>query len=245
MSRFDFEIKNLKGKENRVADALSRKVHCLYEIAFSEGWSTLSEEIEGAAEQDQIYQQKKQQVQNLTSHIMQQGYELNAEGILYYRKRIYVPNQDDIKENILDEYHKSPYARLPSYQNLITSLRKEYHWPGMKRDVTEYLARCIECQQVKAEHQHPAGLLQRLPIPKWKWEIITMDFITRLPKSKRNNDSIMVMVDKLSKSAHFIPVQSTYRTTQIANIFMQNIFKLHGLPKTRISDRDVKFTSAF
>eukprot|EP00253_Pinus_taeda_P008729 PITA_08729 len=115
----------------------------------------------------------------------------------------------------------------------------------MKKDVIEYLAHCLECQQVKAEHQHPAGLLQPLPIPEWKWETITMDFITGLPKSKKNNDSIMVVVDKLSKSAHFIPVQSTYRAAQIANIFMQNIFKLHGLPKVIISDRDVKFTSAF
>jgi len=115
----------------------------------------------------------------------------------------------------------------------------------MKRDVVEYLARCLECQQVKAEHQHPAGLLQPLPIPEWKWETITMEFITGLPKSKKNNDSIMVVVDKLSKSAHFIPVQSTYRAAQIENVFMQNIFKLHGMPKTIISDRDVKFTSVF
>eukprot|EP00253_Pinus_taeda_P007770 PITA_07770 len=115
----------------------------------------------------------------------------------------------------------------------------------MKKHVAEYLARCLECQQIKAEHQHPAGLLQPLPIPEWKWEVISMDFITGLPKTKRNNDSIMVVVDKLSKVAHFIPVQSTYKAVQIAHVFMQNIFRLHGLPKTIISDRDVKFTSAF
>lgn len=176
---------------------------------------------------------------------MQQGYELDAAGLLRYKERICVPDQGDIKRKILDENHKIPYAGHPGYQKLITSLRKEYHWPGMKRDVTEYLARCIECQLIKAEHQHPAGLLQPLPIPEWKWEVITMDFITGLPKSKKGNDSIMIVVDKLSKTAHFIPVQSTYRVAQIANVFMQNIFKLHGLPKTIISDRDVKFTSAF
>lgn len=115
----------------------------------------------------------------------------------------------------------------------------------MKKHVAEYLARCLECQQIKTEHQHPAGLLQPLPIPEWKWEIISMDFITGLPKTKRNNDSIMVVVDKLRKATHFIPVQSTYRVVQIAHIFMQNVFRLHGLPKTIISDRDVKFTSAF
>lgn len=115
----------------------------------------------------------------------------------------------------------------------------------MKKYVAGYLAWCLECQQIKAEHQHPAGLLQPLPILEWKWETITMDFRTGLPKSKKNNDSIMVVVDKLSKSTHFIPVQFTYRAVQIAHVFMQNIFKLHGLPKTIISDRDVKFTSAF
>eukprot|EP00253_Pinus_taeda_P022056 PITA_22056 len=115
----------------------------------------------------------------------------------------------------------------------------------MKKDVASYLARCLECQQIKAEHQHPACLLQPLPIPEWKWETISMDFVIGLPKSKKNNDSIMVVVDKLSKSAHFIPVQSTYRAVEVTHVFMQNIFKLHGLPKTIILDRDVKFTSVF
>lgn len=124
---FDFEIKHLKGKENRVADALSRKVHCLYEIGISKGRSTLDKEIEEAAAQDQIYLQKKQLVQDLNTHIIQQGYTLNAAGILCYEKRVYVPNQSGIKEKILDEYHKSPYAGHPGYQKLITWLRKEYH----------------------------------------------------------------------------------------------------------------------
>eukprot|EP00253_Pinus_taeda_P008867 PITA_08867 len=115
----------------------------------------------------------------------------------------------------------------------------------MKKNVAEYLAQCLECQQIKAEHQHLAGLLQPLPILEWKWETISMDFITRLPRTKKNNDSIMVVVDKLSKAAHFIHVQSTYRAVQIAHIFMQNVFKLHELPKTIISDHDVKFTLAF
>eukprot|EP00253_Pinus_taeda_P019762 PITA_19762 len=115
----------------------------------------------------------------------------------------------------------------------------------MKKEVAEYLAKCLECQQVKVEHQHPAGLLHPLPIPEWKWETISIGFITRLPKSRKKNDSIMVVVDKLSESAHFIIVQSTYRAVQIANIFMQNIFKLHEIPKMIISNQDVKFTSAF
>ena len=119
------------------------------------------------------------------------------------------------------------------------------YWLGMKKDVAGYLAQCLECEQIKVENQHPAELLQPLPIPKWKWETISMDFIMGLPKSNKNNDSIMVVVDKLSKLAHFIPMQSTYRVVQIAHVFMQNIFKLHGLPNTIISDHVVKFTSVF
>ena len=115
----------------------------------------------------------------------------------------------------------------------------------MKRDMAEYILRCMKCQQVKVEPQHPAGLLQPLPVPEWKWEVISMDFITGLPMTWRQHDSIMVVVDKLTKAAHFIPVKSTYETGDIARIFMKEIFKLHGLPKAIVSDRDVKFTSNF
>ena len=104
---------------------------------------------------------------------------------------------------------------------MITMIRNDFFWPNMKKEVAEYLARCLECQQVKGEHQHPAGLLQPLPIPQWKWETISMDFITQLPKNFRQHDSIMVGVDKLRKVAHFIPVKSTYKVVNIAYIFMK------------------------
>ena len=105
--------------------------------------------------------------------------------------------------------------------------------------------RCQYCQQVKAEHQHPADLLQPLPVPEWKWETISLDFITGFPKNHKHNDSIMVVINKLSKSAHFIPVKSTFKAINIAEIFMKESFRLHGIPKMVISDRDVKFTSTF
>ena len=103
----------------------------------------------------------------------------------------------------------------------------------------------MKCQQVKVEHQNPTGLMQPFPVPEWKWEVISMDFIIGLPMTWRQHDSIMVVVDKLTKAAHFIPVKSTYETGDIAKIFMKEIFKLHGLPKAIVSDRDVKFTSNF
>ena len=86
----------------------------------------------------------------------------------------------------------------------------------MKRDVAEYIAKSMECQRVKVEHKHPAGLLQPLPIPEWKWEVVTIDFVTKLPRSNKQHDSIMVVVDKLTKTAHFVPVKSTHKAVDIA-----------------------------
>jgi hypothetical protein len=98
---------------------------------------------------------------------------------------------------------------------------------------------------VKVEHMHPAGLLQPLQVPEWKWETIIMDFITNFPKTIKKHDAIMVLVDKLSKTSHFIPIKSTFKAIDVANIFMKEIFRLHGFPKTIILDRDAKFTLSF
>ena len=113
------------------------------------------------------------------------------------------------------------------------------------KKIEEYLAQCIEYQQVKAKHKHPSKLLQQLPISEWKWEIININFIIGLPKNVKQNDSIMVVVDKLSKVSHFILVKSTYKSINIADIFMKEIFKIHGVPKIVIYDRDAKFTRNF
>jgi hypothetical protein len=113
----------------------------------------------------------------------------------------------------------------------------------MKKDVADYIARCMECQKVKVEHRHPTGLLHPLPIPERKWEVITMDLIIGLPKMNKKHDSMMVVVDKLTKAAHFVPMKTTHTTTNIAEIFMKEIVRLHGIPKTIVSDRDTKFTS--
>jgi hypothetical protein len=115
----------------------------------------------------------------------------------------------------------------------------------MKKDVVDYIARCMEYQNMKDEHRHPAGLLQPLPISEKKWEVITMDFIIRLPRMNKQHDSIMVVVDKLTKAFHFVPVKTTHTSGNIVEIFMKEIARLHGIPRTIISDRDTKFTSNF
>ena len=104
---------------------------------------------------------------------------------------------------------------------MITSLRKVFYWPNMKSETAEYLSKCLDFQQVKVEHQHSVVLLQPLPIPEWKWEIISLDFITSLPKTQKKNDSIMVVIEKLNKSTYFIPTKSTYKAINIDEIFMK------------------------
>jgi transposase InsO family protein len=115
----------------------------------------------------------------------------------------------------------------------------------MKRDVAEYVVLCNTCQRVKAEHQQPAGLLQPLQVPEWKWEEIAMDFIVGLPWTQSGYDSILVIVDRLTKVAHFIPVETTYSGPQLTELYMSRIVCLHGAPKKIVSDRGTQFTSRF
>jgi hypothetical protein len=115
----------------------------------------------------------------------------------------------------------------------------------MKKDVAYYIARCMECQKLKDEQRRPMGFLQPLPILERKWEVITIDFITKLPRTTRQHDSIMVVVEKLTKVAHFVPIKMTHTKTNILEIYMREIARLHGIPRTIVSDRDTKFTSNF
>jgi hypothetical protein len=109
----------------------------------------------------------------------------------------------------------------------------------------DFIARCLECQKVKVKHIHPTGLLQPLPIPEGKWEVVTMDLITKLPRIAKQHDSITVVVDKLTKVSHFIPMKSMHKAPDITDIYMREVSKLHGVPKTIVSDRDSKFTLNF
>jgi IS30 family transposase len=115
----------------------------------------------------------------------------------------------------------------------------------MKRDIAEYVALCDTCQRVKAEHQRPAGLLQPLQVLEWKWEDIAMDFIVGLLRTQSGYDSIWLIVDRLTKVAHFIPVKTTYSAPQLAELYMLMIVCLHGVPKKIMSDRGTQFASEF
>ena len=124
-------------------------------------------------------------------------------------------------------------------------LKEHFWWNGMKKDVADYVSKCLTCQKVKAEHRHPAGELQPIELPEWKWDQITMDFVVGLPRTVEGYDAIWVVVDRLTKLAHFIPIKVTYSVERLAEVYITNIIRLHGVPLSIISDRDARFTSQF
>jgi hypothetical protein len=107
------------------------------------------------------------------------------DGLLTYKGILYIPNCDQLNRFIMDEIHKLPYIGHPGYHKIIMATRKLFYWPGLKKDIVDYFAKFLDSKQVKAEHRHPKGLLQPLPIPEWKWETISMDFIIILPTSTK------------------------------------------------------------
>nr|GFC63517.1 putative reverse transcriptase domain-containing protein [Tanacetum cinerariifolium] len=122
-------------------------------------------------------------------------------------------------------------------------LRDLYWWPGIKRDIAEYVSRCLTCFKVKTEHQKPSRLLQQPKIPEWKWEKIKMDLVTKLPRSSDGYDAIWFVVDRLTKSANFLPIREDYKTKKLARIYINEIVARHGVPVSIISDRDGRFAS--
>ncbi|KAM1084808.1 hypothetical protein ACFX19_023463 [Malus domestica] len=167
------------------------------------------------------------------------------DGMLMQENRMYMLNNVELKKEILDEVHCWVYAMHPEGTKMYHTIRPFYNWPGMKREIAEYVSRCAICQQVKAERKKPFGLMQPLPVPQWKWENITMDFVYKLPCTRNGYDGIWVIVDWLTKSAHFIPVREKYPLSQLAALFISKIVKYHGIPTSIISDRDPRFTFKF
>ncbi|KAL4010650.1 hypothetical protein IC575_030153 [Cucumis melo] len=123
----------------------------------------------------------------------------------------------------------------PGSTKVYQDLKRVYWWRNMKREVAEFVSKCLVCQQVKAPRQKPAGLLQPLSIPEWKWENVSMDFITGLPRTLRGFTVIWVVVDRLTKSAHFGPGKSTYTASKWARLYMSEIVRLHGVPVSIVS----------
>ncbi|GJS26029.1 reverse transcriptase domain-containing protein [Tanacetum coccineum] len=240
-SDYDCEIRYHPGKANVVADALSRK-----ERVKPKRVRAMNMILQSSIK-DRILTAQKEAVDESAG--LQKGLdemiELRNDGALYYLDRIWVPLKGDVRTLIMDEAHKSKYSVHPGADKMYYDLRDRYWWPGMKKDIAEYVSRCLTCLKVKAEHQRPSGLLQQPEIPIWKWEGIAMDFVTKLPRTSSGHDTIWVIVDRLTKSAHFLPMREDYKMERLARLYLNEIVARHGVPISIISDRDSRFTSRF
>ncbi|GJS11567.1 putative reverse transcriptase domain-containing protein, partial [Tanacetum coccineum] len=167
----------------------------------------------------------------------------HADGTLCLDNRSWLPCYGDTRSLIMHKSHKSKYSIHPGSDKMYHDLKMLYWWSNMKANIATYVSKCLTCAKVKAKHQRPSGLLVQPDIPEWKWEKITMDFITKLPNTAAGFDSIWVIVDRLTKSAHFLPMRETDLTEKLTRLYMKEIVARHGIPMSIISDRDSHFTS--
>nr|GEV86696.1 putative reverse transcriptase domain-containing protein [Tanacetum cinerariifolium] len=181
-------------------------------------------------------------VENLNKQVK---FRLDDDNVLWQDTRLVVPNDVSLREALLTEAHSSPFSVHPGSTKMYHDLKQYFWWSGMKRDVATFVSKCLIFQQVKIEHQRASGLLQQLDIPVWKWDEISMDFVTGLPQTQRRHDAIWVVVDRLTKSVHFLPIRKDYSVSRLAEIFQQEIVRLNGTPSAIVSDRDPRFASRF
>ncbi|KAJ9539536.1 hypothetical protein OSB04_032269 [Centaurea solstitialis] len=244
LNDYDCEIKYHPGKANVVADALSRKERVKPSRARAMGMlvqTSLRKQILEAQEEAL----KLENLKDETLHQLEKEIEVRPDGVRYFKDRVWVPKVDHLRSTIMDEAHQAKYSVHPGADKMYKGLREHYWWPGMKKDVALYVRKCMTCARVKAEHQKPSGHLQQPEIPEWKWEQISMDFVTKLPRTKKGHDSIWVIVDRLTKSAHFLPIREDFSIDRLAQLYVNEIVMRHGVPISIISDRDSRFTSRF
>ncbi|KAL5803158.1 hypothetical protein ACOSQ4_031463 [Xanthoceras sorbifolium] len=238
---FNFQIEYKRGAENVVADALSRcheyAINEVSLLAFSQlvpHWvDAIKEEIEGC-----------HSLQELKHRILQDeavGLWKFVEGIILFKDRIYLANDSKLIQDIIGEFHGSTHE---GFVKTFQRIKANFYWQKMRKNIKDYIRQCDTCQRHKAEQVTPAGLLQPLSIPNQIWKDISMDFVEGLPASN-GKTTIFVVVDRLSKYTHFIPLSHPYSAVSVAKLFFDNVFKLHGLPRSIVCDRDPTFVSTF
>jgi hypothetical protein len=240
---YDFEIVYKKGKQNVVADALSRKDEDVEAFLCAISIIQLDWIIEARDEW-----KNDEKVWTLIQRLQQDSSASDTftwkNDSLWYKDRLYLCKNSQLKQKVLLELHTSPVGRHLGYLKTYHRVKKDFFWDGLRTNVQRFVVECVVCQQNKVETIKTLGLLQPLSIPSQRWEEVSMDFITGLPKSK-GKSVIMVIVDRLTKYAHFCALSHPFKASTVATTFMEIVQKLHGSPKIIVSDRDPIFTGHF
>ncbi|GJS98642.1 putative reverse transcriptase domain-containing protein [Tanacetum coccineum] len=256
LSDYDCEIRYHPGKANVVADALSRKERIkplrVRALVMTIGLDLPKRILEAQIEARKPENLKSEDVGGMLienskdpEKPRKEKLEPRADGTLCLNNRSWLPRYGDLRTLIMHESHKSKYSVHPGSDKMYQDMKQLYWWPNMKADIATYVSKCLTCLRVKAEHQKPSGLLVQPAIPQWKWENITMDFVTKLPRTQSGNDTIWVIVDRLTKSAHFLPMRETDPMDKLARLYLKEVVTRHGIPVSIICDRDPRFTSNF
>ncbi|GJS26466.1 RNA-directed DNA polymerase [Tanacetum coccineum] len=235
MQSYSFSIKHKAGTLNKVADALSRRQALLSVMQVQTvGFEIFKELYVDDSDFAGIWE--KCQRQHFQPFVIQDGF-------LFKSNRLCIPSCS-LRELIMKEGHAGGLAGHFGVTKTVSWLSEQFYWPRMERDIARFIKKCRVCRMAKTRSTN-AGLYQPLPVPVAPWIDVSLDFVLGLPRTQRNKDSIMVVVDRFSKMAHFIPCNKTYDASKVACLFLQEIVRLHGLPKTITSDRDVKFVGHF
>ncbi|GKC85620.1 putative reverse transcriptase domain-containing protein [Tanacetum coccineum] len=244
LAYYDCEIRYHPRKANVVADALCRKER-IKPLRVRSLVMTIHPNLPSQILKAQTEALKEENIKAENLRGMDKAFEIRPDGTRCIKNRSWLPLFGNLRDLIMHESHKSKYSIHPGSDKMYQDLKKLYWWPNMKAIIAEYVGKCLTCSRVKAECQKPSGLLVQPEIPMWKWERITMDFITKLPKTSNGHDTIWVIVDRLTKSAHFIPTRETDSMETLTRLYIKEIVSRHGVPISIISDRDSHFTSRF
>ncbi|GJV94523.1 putative reverse transcriptase domain-containing protein [Tanacetum coccineum] len=244
LSDYDCEIRYHPWKAKVVADVWSRKERSkllrVRALVMTIGLN-LPKHILSA----QSKARKEENFINEDLHGMINKLEPRSDRTLCLNNRSWVPCFGDLRALIMHESHKSKYFIHPRSDKMYQDLRRLYWWPNMKAEIATYVSKCLTCAKVKIEYQKPSGLLVQPEILQWKWENITMDFVTKLPKTATGQDTIWVIVDRLTKSAHFLHMREDDTLEKLTRQYIKEVVSNHGVPFFIIADRDGKFTSHF
>lgn len=232
---FPYVIRYKSGKENVVADALSRRYVLLSSLsAHLLGFEIIKELYKDDSDFGEIHANCSQKAF---------GKFYLHDGFLFYKNKLCLPS-GSMRELLVREAHSGGLMGHFGVAKTLPILQSNFYWPNMRKDVERICGNCIVCKKAKSKSQ-PHGMYTPLPVSTSPWIDLSMDFVLGLPRSSKGNDSIFVVVDRFSKMAHFSPCKKTSDASNIANLFFRDIVRLHGMPKTIVSDRDAKFLSYF